>query len=149
MYLDGWLPWNNFLPLIQCLTREQTGPNKGAYGAVCSLGNIQCRIIPREHTQSFIPVLWLCNYTCHGNYSWIFRWCLKWEGLSCFQAWYAWKRLFNPLQRYHIFLNTKCPKYNIYFKDNMCCKDDIEYTYEKFYKCTIGLEILKFTLIML
>ena len=27
------LPGNNVLPLIQCLTREHTVPNKGAYGA--------------------------------------------------------------------------------------------------------------------
>ena len=43
----GWVTtMEYFLPLTQCLTREHTVPNKGAYGAVKSLGNIQCCTFP-------------------------------------------------------------------------------------------------------
>ena len=42
---------------------KHTVPNKGVYGAVCSLGNIRCCIIPRELRALYVPLLGLGNYT--------------------------------------------------------------------------------------
>ena len=58
----------------RCQTRDNFVPNNGAYSAICSLGNILCRIIPREHTVWYVHLLWLGNYTNSGKYSWHFWW---------------------------------------------------------------------------